>query len=142
MRWMRELLRDFADRGGTVLLSSHLLAEVEAIADRMMIIGGGRIRAQGTCAELVADSGTVVEADDLAGLDAALHSAGLAMHSVDGDRRLVQAEPEVVARLAMANDVVLRRLAPAESAGLERRYFELTTDGGSAVRPELAGATA
>ena len=39
MRWMRELLRDFADRGGTVLLSSHLLYEVEAIADQLVIIG-------------------------------------------------------------------------------------------------------
>src|SRR5262245_31989766 len=43
MRWMRDLLRDFADRGGTVLLSSHLLPEVEAVADRVLIIGGGRI---------------------------------------------------------------------------------------------------
>src|SRR3954470_12997360 len=48
MRWMRELLRDFAGRGGTVLLSSHLLSEVEAIADRLLIIGAGRIVAQGT----------------------------------------------------------------------------------------------
>ena len=48
MRWMRDLLRDFADRGGTVLLSSHLLSEVEAIADRLVIIGGGRIVAQGS----------------------------------------------------------------------------------------------
>ena len=72
MRWMRRLLRDFADRGGTVLLSSHLLAEVEAVADRMIIIGDGRIQAQGTRAELLPRSGTIVEADDLDGLDAAL----------------------------------------------------------------------
>ena len=62
MRWMRGLLRGFADRGGTVLLSSHLLAEVEAVADRMIIIGGGRIQAQGTRAELLTTSGTIVEA--------------------------------------------------------------------------------
>src|SRR3954451_20854765 len=65
MRWMRGLLRDFADRGGTVLLSSHLLAEVEAVADRMMIIGAGRIQAQGTRAELLTESGTIVEAADV-----------------------------------------------------------------------------
>src|SRR5579875_3804257 len=53
MRWMRGLLGDFADRGGTVLLSSHLLHEVEAIADRFVIIAGGRIVAQGTRQELV-----------------------------------------------------------------------------------------
>jgi ABC-2 type transport system ATP-binding protein len=150
MRWMRSLLRGFADRGGTVLLSSHLLAEVEAVADRLMIIGGGRIQAQGSRAELLTESGTVVEADDVATLDAVLDRAGLATHTADGDRRLVEAEPEVIARLALANDVVLRRLAPAEDAGLERLFFELTTPpGGSApspktdsIHPELAGATA
>jgi len=87
--------------------------EVEAVADRIMIIGGGRIQAQGTRAELLTDSGTIVEAADLATLDAVLHRAGLATHPTDGDRRLVEAEPEAIARLAMANDVVLRRLAPA-----------------------------
>ena len=149
MRWMRGLLRDFADRGGTVLLSSHLLAEVEAVADRMIIIGGGRVQAQGSRAELLTESGTIVEADDLSGLDAALDRAGLAMHPADGDRRLVEAEPEVVARVALAEGVVLRRLAPAEDAGLERLFFELTTAGRSApspktdsINPKLAGATA
>ena len=149
MRWMRGLLRGFADRGGTVLLSSHLLAEVEAVADRMIIIGDGRIQAQGTRAELLPWTGTIVEAADLAALGAALHRAGVAMHPADGDRGLVEAEPELVARVAMANDVVLRRLAPAEDAGLERLFFELTAAGASApstttdpIHPELAGATA
>ena len=64
------------------------------------------------------------------------HRAGLVLHPADGDRRLVEAEPEVVARLAMANDVVLRRLAPADGAGLERLFFELTTT------RQPAGATA
>jgi len=147
MRWMRGLLRGFADRGGTVLLSSHLLAEVEAVADRMMIIGGGRIQAQGTRAELLTESGTIVEADDLAGLDGALRRAGLALHPADGGGRIVEAEPEVVAGVAMANGVLLRRLAPATDAGLERLFFELTTPGASApsthtdsIHPELAGA--
>jgi ABC-2 type transport system ATP-binding protein len=149
MRWMRGLLRGFADRGGTVLLSSHLLAEVEAVADRMIIIGGGRIQAQGTRAELLSESGTIVEADDLPALDAAMHRAGLAMHPADGDRRLVAAEPDVVARAAMAEGVVLRRLAVADGGGLERLFFELTASGASAASPntdpihlELAGATA
>jgi ABC-2 type transport system ATP-binding protein len=84
MRWMRGLLRGFADRGGTVLLSSHLLAEVEAVADRMMIIGGGRIQAQGTHAELLSASGTIVEADDVATLDAVLDCAGLRTHPAAG----------------------------------------------------------
>src|SRR4051794_28527998 len=149
MRWMRGLLRTFADRGGTVLLSSHLLAEVEAVADRMMIISGGRIQVQGSRDELLTQSGTIVEASDLAGLDAALERAGLATHLTDGDQRLVEAEPEVVARAALAGGVVLQRLAPAEGAGLERLFFELTTSGPStpspqtdSIHPELAGAIA
>lgn len=149
MRWMRGLLRTFADRGGTVLLSSHLLAEVEAVADRMLIISGGRIQAQGTRAELLTESGTIVEADDLAALDVALHRAGLAAHPADGDLRLVEAEPDVVARAAMAGGVALRRLSPATDAGLERLFFELTTSGAStpstqtdSIDPELAGASA
>jgi ABC-2 type transport system ATP-binding protein len=137
MRWMRGLLRGFADRGGTVLLSSHLLAEVEAVADRMMIIGGGRIQAQGTRAELLTETGTIVEAADLAALDAALQGAGLATHPADGGR-LVEAEPEVVARAALAGGVVLHRLARADGAGLERLFFELT----DSTHAELAGATA
>ena len=52
--WMRGLLRDFADRGGTVLLSSHLLREVEAVADQLVVIGDGRIVAEGDKAELLA----------------------------------------------------------------------------------------
>src|SRR3954453_5536623 len=60
--WMRGLLRDFADGGGTVLLSSHLLREVEAVADRLVVIGGGRVVAQGSRDELLAASGTVVRA--------------------------------------------------------------------------------
>ena len=54
IRWMRTLLRDFADRGGAVLLSSHLLHEVQLIADRVVMIGSGRIVADDTLANLTA----------------------------------------------------------------------------------------
>ena len=128
MRWMRSLLRDFADRGGTVLLSSHLLAEVEAIADRMVIIGGGRIVAQGTRAELLNASGTSVRAQDAEGLRGALAAAGLTSHQDDAGGLLVDAEPETVARVAMADGIVLSRLAPSEGAGLEHLFFELTAE--------------
>ncbi len=71
------------------------------------------------------------------------------MRPADGGRRLVEAEPEVVARAAMADGVVLRRLAPAHDAGLERLFFELTASGEStpspttdSMHPELTGATA
>ena len=62
IRWMRDLLRGYADQGGTVLLSSHLLHEIEVIADDLVVIGNGRIVAQGTKGELLAAAGTFVRA--------------------------------------------------------------------------------
>jgi len=55
--WLRGLLRDFADRGGTVLLSSHLLAEVQAIADYLVVISAGKAVAAGALADLLAAAG-------------------------------------------------------------------------------------
>jgi ABC-2 type transport system ATP-binding protein len=59
--WIRTLLRDFAARGGTVLLSSHLLAEVQATADHLVIIDRGRVVAGGTQASLLAGTGQTLE---------------------------------------------------------------------------------
>jgi ABC-2 type transport system ATP-binding protein len=53
IRWMRGLLRGFADQGGAVLLSSHLLREIEVIADHFVVIGGGRVLADGSGQELL-----------------------------------------------------------------------------------------
>ncbi|MFD6176964.1 MULTISPECIES: ABC transporter ATP-binding protein [unclassified Isoptericola] len=55
MRWLRELLRAFAEDGGTVLLASHVLAEVAQVADDLVVIGQGRVVAAGPLGELVTD---------------------------------------------------------------------------------------
>ena len=62
IRWMRDLLRDYADQGGTVLLSSHLLREIEVIADDIVMIGNGRIVCQGSKTQLLQAAGTVARA--------------------------------------------------------------------------------
>jgi ABC-2 type transport system ATP-binding protein len=59
--WIRTLLRDFAARGGTVLLSSHLLAEVQATADHLVIIDQGSVVARGSQASLLAGTGQTLE---------------------------------------------------------------------------------
>jgi ABC-2 type transport system ATP-binding protein len=126
MRWMRGLLRDFADRGGTVLLSSHLLREVEATADQLVIIGKGRIVAQGSRDELLAGTGTIVRAaNDDAALARVLRAAGLdPRETVDG--LLVDAAPERVGEVSLHGGVALRELRPAGGSGLEQLFFELT----------------
>jgi ABC-2 type transport system ATP-binding protein len=128
MRWMRGLLKDFAERGGTVLLSSHLLHEVDVIADRLVIIGSGKIVAQGSRDELLSDAGTLVRAEDAAALTAALTAAGLtAREAESGGGLLVDAEPRAVGVVARDAGIALVHLAPAGDAGLEQLFFDLTS---------------
>ncbi len=128
IRWMRDLLRDYANRGGTVLLSSHLLHEIEVIADDLVVIGNGRIVAQGTKAELLQAAGTVARASDIAHLARALDASGIAAHpSGDGALR-ADAEPEAIGKIALAAGVALTELRSADGAGLEEMFLELTAD--------------
>src|SRR5690606_6173771 len=117
IRWMRGLLRDFAERGGTVLLSSHLLHEIEMIADELVVIGRGKIVAQGSKDELVAASGTLVRALDADTLGVALKQAGLEFTHTTTGSLVVQGTGEQVGRVAADAGVVLTELRPAESAG-------------------------
>jgi ABC-2 type transport system ATP-binding protein len=128
IRWMRDLLRGFANRGGTVLLSSHLLHEIEVIADDLVVIGQGRIVAQGTKSELLESAGTVVRAGAVADLRRALSSSGI--HTVpSGDDALrAEADPELVGKVALAAGIALTELRAAEGAGLEEMFLELTAE--------------
>jgi ABC-2 type transport system ATP-binding protein len=128
MLLIRGLLRDFADRGGTVFLSSHLLREIEAVADRLLIIGHGRIVAQGTRDELLAGAGTLVFADDRRALLAALEAARLIATPTQDGGFVVDAEPQAVGLAALEGRVALTRLGPSESAGLEKLFFALTAE--------------
>lgn len=128
IHWMRSLLRHHAERGGTVLLSSHLLHEVEKLADEMVLIGRGRIVAQGTKADLLQSTGTLVRAEQPEKLAAVLAEAGMS-GSPAGDGFLrTEAEPVAIGRVAAAAGVVLVELRPADGAGLEELFLELTAD--------------
>jgi ABC-2 type transport system ATP-binding protein len=127
IRWMRDLLRGYADQGGTVLLSSHLLHEIEVVADDLVVIGNGRIVASGTKGELLASAGTYAAAPEPATLASALTSAGhSAQLSLGGIR--TDADTAEVGRVALAAGVPLTELRPADGAGLEEMFLELTAD--------------
>jgi ABC-2 type transport system ATP-binding protein len=130
IRWMRGLLRGYAERGGTVLLSSHLLNEVELIADEMILIGHGKIVAQGDKKSLLAGAAgsgsTFVTALDNQALSAALSAKGFTVASA-GDGLRVETEPVEVGRTAVEHSIVLTDLRVADG-GLEDLFLELTSD--------------
>jgi ABC-2 type transport system ATP-binding protein len=128
IHWMRQMLQYFAGQGGTVLLSSHLLHEVEQIADDLVMIGNGRIVAQGTLRDLLTTQGAYAAAADAAGqrtLSEALTRAG---HDVrpHGSGVSTDADPAEVGRVALEAQVALMELRPADGAGLEELFLQLT----------------
>ncbi|WP_435298881.1 ABC transporter ATP-binding protein [Timonella sp. A28] len=128
IRWIRDLLRDFANNGGTVLLSSHLLMEIEAIADDLVVIGQGRVVAQGTKEELLAGGETHATAVDTFELDKALKARGFTA-GPDGTGGLkTSASPQEVGEVALANQIVLTALSEGSRGGLEDLFFDLTKD--------------
>jgi ABC-2 type transport system ATP-binding protein len=140
IRWMRDLLRDYADHGGTVLLSSHLLAEIEIIADDIVMIGQGRIVSQGSKAELLAAAGTVVRSADIPALQRALANAGVTTTVCDDGSLRTEADPAVVGRAAYDGGVVLTELRTADSGGLEEMFLELPADTHRETTRERAAA--
>jgi ABC-2 type transport system ATP-binding protein len=129
MRWIRRLLRDFASRGGTVLLSSHLLHEVEAIADHFVIIADGRIVAQGAPHELGGGHArTRVRSADDHVLRRALREHSIEVSLTDDGALLADASAEAVSDVALAAGVAVRDLR-ATGSDLEQLFFQLTANG-------------
>ena len=126
IHWMRGLLRDFADRGGTVLLSSHLLNEVEIVADEIILIGGGKILAQGSKAELLRASGAYAKATDPAALEQALRLGGVPIRTSNGAIR-ADVEPVLIGEIAATSGITLIELRP-DGAGLEEMFLDLTAE--------------
>jgi len=135
IRWMRDLLRGYANEGGTVLLSSHLLNEIERVADEIIVIGHGKIVAQGTKDELLAGAGTFTRSTDDDALMAALAAQSIVAQRTPTGGLQVEAEPIAVGRVAVAHQIVLTELRGADSRGLEEMFLDLTAD---AAREEVA----
>jgi ABC-2 type transport system ATP-binding protein len=141
IHWMRGLLRSYAEQGGTVLLSSHLLHEVERIADELILIGRGRIVAQGTKQELLQTRGAFVRAVEHEALLDALAREGIAV-TASGDGAHSDAEAVQIGKVAAANGITLVELRPADGAGLEELFLQLTADTQRDDTPTPEGASA
>ncbi len=126
IHWMRGLLRSYAADGGTVLLSSHLLHEVEKVADDLVLIGHGRIVAQGSKDDLLQTRGAYVRATNRSRLASALARAGI--HTIpSGDGLRSDADPRHIGKVTAAEGIALDELRPADGAGLEDLFLQLTS---------------
>jgi ABC-type multidrug transport system ATPase subunit len=129
MRDMRALLRDLGERGHTVLLSSHLLAEVQQLCDRVGVISGGRLLAESTVDDLLGQAGLLVRAEPTGRarecLEGLVGAGNVAV--VDGSFRL-RTGPEQAGRVSRAladAEVTLTELRPLERS-LEEVFLEMT----------------
>jgi len=127
--WIRTLLRTLAAEGCTVLLSSHLMSEMAMTADRLVIIGHGRLIAQATMADFLAAgsrASVTVRSPQAAELAALLTARGATVTRQDGGTLAVTGStPEEIGELARADGLTLTGLT-AGQATLEDRYMELT----------------
>lgn len=128
IRWLRTFLRTFAGDGGTVLISSHVLAEVAQIVDEVVIIHRGRLVTKEPLEALTARSAAgavVVKSPEAARLQEALGRAGLEVVPVGDNELRVAGAAERVGGVAAAEGIVLHELR-TEGASLEEVFLELT----------------
>jgi ABC-2 type transport system ATP-binding protein len=147
MRDMRRLIRRLADDGMTVLLSSHLMAEVEELCDRVVIISSGRVRYEGALADLIATTSGRYELrttdDDRA---AAIARAQRGIENTARDARGLSfiAEEPAAAALSIAlgeAGIGIAALVP-RTATLEELFFRMTEEDAAEPAPVPAPASA
>ena len=128
IRWLRNFLRSFADDGGTVFISSHVLAEVAQLADEVVIIHHAKLIAHESLEALTARAagGTLVRSPEAEQLSTRLAEAGIEAKR-EGNELRVTVEPERVGEIAAAAGIVLHELR-VEEASLEEVFLELTTE--------------
>jgi ABC-2 type transport system ATP-binding protein len=129
--WIRTLLKSLAARGRTVFLSSHLMSEMAMTADRLIIIGRGRLIAQTTIKDfLTGGPGNFVQvrSPQSSALAALLEARGVTVTSqAGGTLRITGATSDAVGELARANGLTLQELSEHQTS-LEDRYMELTSN--------------
>jgi ABC-2 type transport system ATP-binding protein len=128
VHWLRRFLRGFADQGGTVLVSSHLLAEVAQTVDEVVIITRGRLVSQASLADLThrSQAGVRVRTPQPEALRGALAAEGIAAELVTADALVAfQTTTEAVGLAAAGANVAIYEMT-AQGFDLEELFLELT----------------
>ena len=127
VRWLRDLLRSLAGEGRTILVSSHVLAEVAQTVDRVVIIHRGKLIQQASIADVLAGAqgGTRVRSPEASRLRSLLAAQGATVTELEDTSLVADLPPERIGELAAANNIVLHELT-VERATLEEVFLELT----------------
>jgi ABC-2 type transport system ATP-binding protein len=128
VRWLRQFVRAFAARGGTVLLSSHVLAEAAQTVDDVVIVAAGRLVVQSSLADLASRSrpGVQVRTPQVTALEAALTTRGIHSQLVADDALVAfDTTTETLGLAAAEIGAVIYEMTP-EHFNLEEMYLELT----------------
>jgi ABC-2 type transport system ATP-binding protein len=131
IQWLRGFLRHLAhEQGRTVLVSSHLLSEVEQTVDRVVIVGAGRLVREGSMEQLRSGAdgaGTVlVRTPEVTRFADLLRAEGTTVTTEDGTLTVAGTTPAEIGRRAFAAGVELHELR-SRTSGLEEIYFQLTS---------------
>lgn len=128
IRAVRDLLRGHAAGGGTVLLSSHVLSEVEETADRLIMIGQGRVAADGPIRQLLASGRSQVHGPDLNAMALALQHANVRVYSGPEGGLIADAPTERVSDILFQAGVQIHGISEAQQS-LEDLFFRLSGGG-------------
>ncbi len=125
--WLRKFLSDYADRGNGVFVSSHLLSEMQLMADNIVVIGKGKLIADTSIKQLTsgAHAGVFVRTTSISALEKALAAKKIEYEKMDGGLRVSGKTTDEIGKLAFASGVPLLELA-SRSASLEEIFLQLT----------------
>jgi len=126
--WLRDFLKDYADKGNAVFVSSHLLSEMSQMADNVVVIGKGKLIASGSIKQIISGSthsGVFVRADGLSKLEKAFAEKQWSFEKADGGLKVSGVKTDEIGKLAFKTGVPILELAN-HAASLEEAFLELT----------------
>jgi ABC-2 type transport system ATP-binding protein len=126
--WLRQFIKDYADEGNAVFISSHLLSEMSQMADNIVVIGKGKLIASTSMSDLISGSShssVFVRAANLAQLEKLFKTESFAFEKADGGLKVNGAKTDEIGKLAFNAGIPVLELAN-RAASLEEAFLELT----------------
>jgi ABC-2 type transport system ATP-binding protein len=130
IHWLRQFLKDYADQGNAVFVSSHLLSEMSLMADDLVVIGKGKMITSGSVQSFIngaKGSGVFVRTGKLTQLERVLKGRRFDVAKLDGGLKVTGSSTDEIGKLAFSAGIPILELATQE-ASLEEAFLEITAD--------------